>query len=249
MGGIGSGRQKWACKPRVEALNVALRAGELRRRGALRDGACGTLTWGPPSEPVASIKFRSTESTLIVSYYVAYSSADIPCLISNGDDFERLIMSGFDLRYEIETIRLATVRGGFGGTRSYFCCPDPDCNRRVEVLYLAGARFRCRRCLGLVYESQYEDADHRTYRRANKLRARLRYERWWPFVRAPIVLPKRMWRRKFWRLQDEIDEADCIASVACAKRVEILAAKRAGAVSQAARNRLDLAIVRSAFPR
>jgi hypothetical protein len=42
----------------------------------------------------------------------------------------------------------------FGGVRYWFVCPG--CSRRVGVLYLALGwdEFRCRHCLGLVYESQ-----------------------------------------------------------------------------------------------
>ena len=41
-----------------------------------------------------------------------------------------------------------------------------------------------------------------------RLRARLSYEPLRPFLYAPVVRPKGMWRRKFWRLQDSVDEAD-----------------------------------------
>lgn len=207
MGGIGSGRHKWASKLRVEIHALALRVGELRRWGALRDGAWGTFPWDDPEQPLGAINFRSAGTRLVISYRIGI---------------------GADARSFTEEIFLARVRAGFGGMRNYFRCPDPDCNRRVEALHFAKGRFRCRRCHGLVYEPQYEDADHRAYRRANKLRARLRYEAWRPFILAPIVVPKRMWRRKFWRLQDAIDEADCIASMTCAARSEALADRRAG---------------------
>jgi hypothetical protein len=69
MGGFGSGRQAGAAKkPRVEAHAVALRVGELRRRGALRADASGTLSCGDPARPLGAVDFRSTGTRWIVNY-------------------------------------------------------------------------------------------------------------------------------------------------------------------------------------
>jgi hypothetical protein len=46
------------------------------------------------------------------------------------------------------------------------------CGRRVMALYLVSGRCRCRRCHHLTYESQYQDAERRAMRRADKARAR-----------------------------------------------------------------------------
>jgi hypothetical protein len=52
--------------------------------------------------------------------------------------------------------------------------------------------------------------------------ARLDYERWRAFNLAPIVRPKGMWRRRFRRLQDAIDEADLMANAASTMRLRAL---------------------------
>jgi hypothetical protein len=186
---------------------VALQAGELRRRGALRPDASGTLTWGDPARPLGAVSFRSTGTRWIVNY-------------RNGD--------GAEPQFVTEEIFLAHTLAGFGGVRTYFRCPGEECNRRVEVLYFAEGRFRCRRCHGLAYESQYEDVDRRARRRANKRRARLRYAGWAPFVYAPIVRPKGMWRRKFWRLQDSIDAGEYLACEMFTARLRRMADKTDG---------------------
>jgi hypothetical protein len=107
-----------------------------------------------------------------------------------------------------EHVQLERVPAGFGGTRLYFRCPGPECNRRVMVLYLAGERFLCRHCHHLAYASQCEDVRHRAGRRADKARARLDYPMWRPFAQTPMVRPKGMWRSKFWDLQGATLAAD-----------------------------------------
>ena len=51
-----------------------------------------------------------------------------------------------------------------------FVCPR--CHRSCLVLY-GGAYFRCRKCYGLAYASQNEDALDRMRRKAEKIRERL----------------------------------------------------------------------------
>jgi hypothetical protein len=53
-----------------------------------------------------------------------------------------------------ELVPIVTTPMHLGGQRRWFTCPS--CRRRCRLLYLGGARFRCRRCRGAVYESQYE---------------------------------------------------------------------------------------------
>ena len=66
-------------------------------------------------------------------------------------------------------IGLATTRPHFGGSRYWYVCPG--CARRVAKLYCfeEDRQIRCRRCRGLVYETQYRKgrrwAFFRTYRR------------------------------------------------------------------------------------
>jgi hypothetical protein len=60
----------------------------------------------------------------------------------------------------------------FSGHRRWFQCLS--CRRRCQIIY-GGSRFRCRRCYGLKYESQYEPAFGRAASRAHKILERLEY--------------------------------------------------------------------------
>jgi len=57
----------------------------------------------------------------------------------------------------------------FAGRRQWLRCLL--CGRRCRILY-GGAYFRCRRCYGLKFESQYEPAWLRGISRAQKIRER-----------------------------------------------------------------------------
>ena len=44
----------------------------------------------------------------------------------------------------------------FGGVRHWLLCPEPSCGRRVQSLFIDEQHtIACRKCLGLLYESQY----------------------------------------------------------------------------------------------
>jgi hypothetical protein len=109
-------------------------------------------------------------------------------------------------------VALSSVPVAFGGARAYFLCPSAECGRRVAVLYFAKGAFRCRRCHGLAYESQRDDAVRRARRHADKLRTRLNGPRWRAFALAPAVRPKGMWRRTFGRLHGATVAADAVAN-------------------------------------
>ena len=132
-------------------------------KGALTPGTSGTLTWERNGNAVASTDFRADTAGLILCY-------DAP-----GIEAPKVIE---------QAVALSFVPAAFGGARAYFLCPGAKCGRRVSVLLFRRGVFRCRRCHGLAYESQREDARRRARRRADKLRARLG----WPQRRA-LVLP------------------------------------------------------------
>ncbi|KTC64691.1 Uncharacterised protein (plasmid) [Legionella adelaidensis] len=62
----------------------------------------------------------------------------------------------------------------FGGQRPWFICPLKKCGRRVAILY-GGPIFACRHCYKLVYQSQREGVSDRAIRKAEKIRARLKW--------------------------------------------------------------------------
>jgi hypothetical protein len=213
VGGLGSGRHKGAKKPRVESRLVSLKVSELQRRGALAEGVAGTLSWDKAGSSVAKINFRTSATDFTFTYESA-SAKSVE-----------------------ERVPLARVAAGFGGTRSYFQCPRPGCRRPVMALYFASGRFYCRRCHDLAYESQCENAEQLIVRHADKARARLGYPAWRPFDRTPIVRPRGMWRRKFWRLWHSVDEADEIANASRVMRLRSLADRLDKQMSRTRRRR------------
>jgi hypothetical protein len=71
-------------------------------------------------------------------------------------------------------VRLAHTACNLGGDRAWWLCPASSCGRRVALLYLGSAGiFACRHCYRLAYRSQRESDSERSYRPADKLRARL----------------------------------------------------------------------------
>lgn len=70
-----------------------------------------------------------------------------------------------------ELVRVTSTPCGFGGSRPWFACPR--CERRVAVLFMRGGRFVCRRCAGVAYTSQSEDAIGRGWRVQHRIERRL----------------------------------------------------------------------------
>lgn len=70
-----------------------------------------------------------------------------------------------------EHINITRTACAYGGSRPWFNCPM--CWGRIAVLYLRQSRFACRKCQRLVYASQSEDQLGRTWRKQQKLEARL----------------------------------------------------------------------------
>ena len=103
------------------------------------------------------------------------SSIDIRKLTFSKDD------NSLNLSYgnQNQTIGLTKTRCHYGGFRSWFICPG--CFRRVAVVYLS-VDVRCRRCHGLIYNSERESAQDRRFRKADKIRRRLG---WRPGIANP----------------------------------------------------------------
>ncbi len=68
-----------------------------------------------------------------------------------------------------ERIALARTPARFGGHRQWLCCPG--CQHRAVVLYAVGEVFRCRKCQGLRYQTQYPPRN-RSYGRKHRILGR-----------------------------------------------------------------------------
>jgi hypothetical protein len=110
-----------------------------------------------------------------------------------------------------QRVALSWVSAAFGGTRVYFICPGSECGRQVSILHFADRLFLCRRCHGLAYESQSEDARRRARRRANKHHARLDWPCWGFLAQQFAARPKGQWRTTFRRLLKSVAAADAKA--------------------------------------
>ncbi len=70
-----------------------------------------------------------------------------------------------------QRVELDRTACNYGGARPWLRCPL--CGRRVGVLFLRGARFKCRHCANVAYGSQSEDSLGRAWRLQQKLEQRL----------------------------------------------------------------------------
>ena len=146
MGGCGSGRHGGLSAGKChEHHSVDL--AWLRRKGYLRPGYSGSVTWSRFGQKIGFIDYRVETDGLRLIY--------------------RTRRHGGAWQGVNELIPFSATRTNFGGFRKWFLCPS--CDRRCRILY-GGARFRCRRCYRLKYESQYEPVFGRAASRVHKLR-------------------------------------------------------------------------------
>ena len=173
MGGRGSGRHGGLSAGKChEHHSVDLAS--LRRKGHLRPGYSGSVTWSRFGQKIGSIAYRIERYGLQLIY--------------------RTRPRGSDWQDVNELIPFSTTRTNFGGVRKWLLCPS--CSRRCRILY-GGSRFRCRRCYRLKYESQYEPPFGRAANRVHKFRARLGHSGSLddPFPRKPKGMHWKTYRR------------------------------------------------------
>lgn len=184
MGGIGSGR-RWHCGARNTTGDYrSIDVRWLKRRGCLRPGYSGSISWTCWDEVTGSICLRAEPGRVVLDY----RSRD------HGGEWE-------SLRYGVH---LDTTPCNLGGVRHWFLCPAQGCGRRVAVLY-GGRIFACRHCYDLSYPSQRDDAGDRAARKADRIRERLGWEGGILNGAEPWNKPKGMHWRTFERLTHEHD--------------------------------------------
>lgn len=154
-----------------------------------------------------------------VSYVGSYTALDVHFLTrhgalkpgrghrvesSNGDSISYLVRDGrisVLINDRVEDIRLTYTVPGYGGKRTWFCCPM--CGGRRAKLYFVG-RFACRECAGLRYGSKSECRRTRLARKAMKVRDKVGGS---DGLAAPFPpKPPGMWWRTYYRLRAQ--EAD-----------------------------------------
>lgn len=93
------------------------------------------------------------------------------------------------------------------GWRPWFLCPVDECSTRVAKLHLphSGGEWRCRRCHGLVYDSQRQTREERLRVHRARLVGRLNGA---PEFKIAGDRPFGMWRSTFASLRQEVAELD-----------------------------------------
>ena len=149
MGGVGSGTWfRWSKRKTLEECQ-RIDVRYMYKRGLLKEGMAGSLSWTTRGEPSGSISYRSYDGSLALSY--AFTAGD-----SEPEQIE-------------DQIQLEWTPCNYGGHRPWFRCPS--CNRRVMVLARQDRLFRCRKCHHIPYGSQTEMRANRLIRKARKIRA------------------------------------------------------------------------------
>lgn len=186
MGGYGSGGGRGARKSdSFWRLDIA----RLQKLGTLRPGS-RTISWyGRTEEPMATISICSEADRLHLSYRTR----------SRGEhEWENVS----------ETILLDWSSQNFGGKRVWFRCPK--CQARRRVLY-GRARYWCRKCQGMVYESQYDPYPQLPWSRCHRVRERLGGQAGlaYPFPPRPKGMHHKTYERLFeydWRAGALLDQ-------------------------------------------
>lgn len=152
----------------------------LKREGRLRPGWRFPMNWSRGGKPSGSIVLYPERGAAILRYRVR----------ARGEEWR-------DVEERIDIVETACH---YGGTRPWWVCPG--CGERAAILYLWDGRSRCRRCRGLLYATQHEDARDRLIRRLRNLRLRLGGT---ANLLGPMPpKPKGMQWRTYLRLQGEL---------------------------------------------
>lgn len=137
MGGSGSGRWGSYRKRTTVEESLALTMKPFKEALPLGPGAAGTVTWTRKSDGI---------KTASIGYVLEPS----------GDGVALRFRYTADGILQDYPVQVASVPMPRGGKRWFFLCPE--CGRKASKLYKkpGGARFACRTCLGLTYESCQE---------------------------------------------------------------------------------------------
>ena len=136
---------RWASYSTKTDDMLSIDLADLKRRGILVPGKRSTMSWSRGSTPIASITLACGQAGLRLMYRTNDGNVD-------------------------ELIPFTWTATRFGGRRQWFQCLN--CLKPKRVLY-GGARFRCRKCYGLHYASQYEAPGLGAVDQAEKIRKQL----------------------------------------------------------------------------
>lgn len=188
MGGRNSGNWWRWDKRDTTGETIGLDVRYLARRGFLRPGFY-RLYWSVGEKPAGDIGLRVTDDDprpgkITLEYRTRRGEGDWQSVT--------------------QYVALDWTPCHYGGHRPWLCCTT--CGKRMAILYSGGAGFYCRKCLGLVYESQRESSGDRAVERARRIRKRLGGST--NMTELFPDRPPRMHRRTYERLRREHDAAE-----------------------------------------
>lgn len=135
MGGQGSGR--WGSHRKQTTVEETLRLPVSLFSETLTCGQRyqGTVSWKNNELPAGTIGYMAEPTAEGVVFHLRYTADEVP------------------QDYPVQAVSAPMPRGG---KRWFFLCPE--CGRKASKLYKkpGRARFACRTCLGLTYESCQE---------------------------------------------------------------------------------------------
>lgn len=151
MGGRGSGRSSsFGLMADLCSDHHRFDLAWLKSKKILGSNQWHSIDWSRGGRQTGSIRVAGVPGGLALSYRQR----------RNGGEWQDV--------YEVVPLVATPTR--FGGQRQWLMCLG--CRQRCRILY-CGSHFRCRRCHGLRYETQYEPAFARAATRALKIRERL----------------------------------------------------------------------------
>lgn len=148
---FGAGRPSWKSKAE-RALSIDIR--ELARKGYLRHHYSFSWNWvNNHGEPAGSVSLQTTNESLKINYTWTTPAGE-----------SRAIEN---------VLYFAKTDCHFGGSRTWLVCPK--CNEKCAKIFLnkRNGHYACRKCVGITYYSQCEDAMDRAWRKQNKLESKL----------------------------------------------------------------------------
>ena len=151
MGGIGSGnRVRWDKRTTLDQVKrIDIRY--LKKRGMLKAGSSGTLSWTRGGEHNGEINYRCHDDFLQLNFRHK----------AHGSDWQSIEQRIFFDRKPCH----------YGGVRQWFLCPG--CSERVGILCCDDSLFLCRHCYQLPYASQQQSRIDRLIDQQHKLGERI----------------------------------------------------------------------------
>jgi hypothetical protein len=182
----GAGRSGWRQKCE-QMLSLDIRG--LQRKGLLAPNQFFSWSWSRDGKPAGSVGVITSEHAVTLNYHHApyeHEPSEVRC-----------------------RIRLTRTPCHYGKSRPWFICPD--CGRRCAVVYGISryGNFACRVCQQLGYSSEAEDPIDRTWRKQQKLEAKLAEDG---------ERPPRMHQRTYERICDRIVAAASLRDALCMTR-------------------------------